>query len=154
MSVVPDRAVVAVTGASGFIGSFIVKELLARGFQVRACVRNKDDPEKTEHLRALTREPLCTGTLSLYSADLTHPGSYDDAFRGADAVIHAAAVVEIRRVADPMAQVVNPSVEGTRNVLSSVDKSTTVRRFVHTSSVVAIFNLDRPSGTVFTENDW
>eukprot|EP00906_Rhabdomonas_costata_P025654 RCo036647 len=104
MSVVPDRAVVAVTGASGFIGSFIVKELLARGFQVRACVRNKDDPEKTEHLRALTREPLCTGTLSLYSADLTHPGSYDDAFRGADAVIHAAAVVEIRRVADPMAQ--------------------------------------------------
>jgi hypothetical protein len=41
---------VAVTGASGFVGSHIVKLLLQDGHTVHATVRNKDDATKTAHL--------------------------------------------------------------------------------------------------------
>jgi nucleoside-diphosphate-sugar epimerase len=149
--------VVAITGANGFIASHIVKELLQRGYQVRACVRNKDDTEKTAHLQALMttiRNLPKSASLTFYSADLFQEGSYDQAFQGADAVIHSAAIVEIHRVPDPMKQIVNPSVKGTENVLRSIDKSPSVKRFVHTSSVAAILNADKVYGTKFTEEDW
>jgi len=145
--------VVAVTGASGFIGSHVCKCLLDRGFKVRAVVRDKDDSRKVAHLHAMA-VALPAGSLAVYSGDLSKPGSYDAAFEGADAVIHTAAVVEVARVDDPESQVVAPSVEGTRHVLSSLDRSTTVRRLVHTSSIAAVYSADRPSGTVFTDCDW
>ena len=46
--------VVVVTGASGYIGSHIVANLLARGRDVRATVRDSSDPERVDHLRAMT----------------------------------------------------------------------------------------------------
>eukprot|EP00667_Euglena_gracilis_P012354 EG_transcript_12684 len=145
--------VVAVTGASGYIGSHICKSLLERGFKVRAVVRNKDDPSKVAHLQALATG-LPDGTLTFYNGDLSAAGSYDEAFEGAQGVVHAAAVVEIHVVEDPEKQIVAPSIEGTRNVLSSLDKSSTVKRMIQTSSVAAINTADRPDGTVFTEQDW
>ncbi|MCH2428322.1 MAG: GDP-mannose 4,6-dehydratase, partial [Candidatus Thalassarchaeum sp.] len=46
--------VVVVTGASGYIGSHIVANLLARGRDVRATVRDSSEPERVDHLRAMT----------------------------------------------------------------------------------------------------
>mmetsp|Transcript_111610 Transcript_111610/g.193720 ORF Transcript_111610/g.193720 Transcript_111610/m.193720 type:complete len:368 (-) Transcript_111610:430-1533(-) len=145
--------VVAVTGASGYIGSHICKVLLEMGFKVRAVVRNKDDEVKTAHLRKLA-EGLPEGTLTFFSGDLAKEGSYDSAFDGADGVIHSAAVVEINDVSDPQKEIVDPSVAGTNNVLQSLDKSTTVKRVVHTSSIAAVQSVDQPDETVFTEKDW
>jgi nucleoside-diphosphate-sugar epimerase len=87
-----DISVVTVTGASGFIGSHIVKACLERGFTVHACVRDKDAP-KNAFLTELAGEVGGGGRVVLFSADLTTPGAYDEAVMGADAVIHAAAQV-------------------------------------------------------------
>jgi nucleoside-diphosphate-sugar epimerase len=57
-------------------------------------------------------------------------------------------------VDDPLNKVVRPHVNGTREVLLSADKARSVTRFVHVSSVAAVFNVDRPSGTIFTESDF
>ena len=51
---------------------------------------------KTEHLSQLNSKGF-RGTLSLYEADLLAPGSYDEAFAGAAAVIHAGATVGFNR---------------------------------------------------------
>ncbi len=79
---------VAVTGASGFIGSPIVKDLLDTGFAVRGNVRDANDASKTEHLLSIAESSGAIDSLSLYSGDLMEPESYDEAFSGADAVIH------------------------------------------------------------------
>eukprot|EP00667_Euglena_gracilis_P013791 EG_transcript_14232 len=145
--------VVAVTGASGFIGSHICKCLLDRGFRVRAVVRNKDDAAKVAHLQALAAG-LPADRLAFFNGDLTSPGSYDEAFEGADGVIHSAAVVDIMSTKDAEKQLVRPTIEGTRNVLHAMDKSSSVKRLVHTSSIAALMSADRPSGAAFTVADW
>jgi len=65
-----------------------------------------------------------------------------------------AAVVEINSVKDPITQIVNPSVQGVKNVLASAERSATVKRFVHTSSEIAAFKWDEASDSVFNEDSW
>ncbi|GKB10546.1 tetraketide alpha-pyrone reductase 1-like protein [Tanacetum coccineum] len=59
-----EGKVVCVTGASGYIASWIVKLLLHRGYSVHATVRSLADPKKTEHLAQLV-DPAVKGTLSV-----------------------------------------------------------------------------------------
>ena len=142
---------VAVTGSTGYIGSFVVAELLARGYNVNAPVRGgSQNPNKTKHLLQL---PNASNLRVFDGGDLSVPGSFDSAFLSADAVIHTAAEVVLGKEQS----IITASVEGTRNVLSSVDKAPTVKRFVQTSSVAAIQRYDKPLDYVFTEtdfNDW
>jgi len=144
----PGISVVTVTGASGFIGAHIVRECLERGYTVNACVRNKDDP-KNKFLLDMAKD-IGKGKIQLFSADLVKMGAYDDAVSNADAVIHAAAQVDPAVVKDPWKDMVEPSTEGARNILSSVNKFN-VKHYVHTSSMAAVGGAKgRPS----TEDDW
>lgn len=56
MAPVKEGSLVAVTGASGFIGSHCVRALLSHGFRVRAVVRDAANDEKTAFLRAIAQE--------------------------------------------------------------------------------------------------
>ena len=136
--------VVAVTGASGFIGAHVVLALLRRGYIVHACVRNKDDA-KNKFLLELG------GPVRLFSALLLDEGAYDAAFAGAVGVIHVAAVLAIAGSADPIADMVEPSTRGTRNVLDSVARCG-VAHYVHTSSSAAMY--DARKGAALDEADW
>ncbi len=74
-----DRPVM-VTGASGYLGSWVTAGLLQAGATVHATVRDPHDQRKTGHLhRAAQAAP---GTLRLFAADLLDPGSYDEATTG------------------------------------------------------------------------
>jgi nucleoside-diphosphate-sugar epimerase len=94
------------------------------------------------------------GTLTLLNGDLTVPESYDEAFEGAHGVVHSAAVVEMFEMTDAQRRIVEPHVEGTRNVLNALDRSSTVKRLVHTSSIAAVQSCDKPDGHTFSEGDW
>ena len=54
---------------------------------------------------------------------------------------------------NPERDIVNPSLKGTEHMLGSVDKSGTVKRIIHTSSVAAVQSYDKPAGYIFTEKD-
>jgi nucleoside-diphosphate-sugar epimerase len=75
---------------------------------------------------------------------------------GCELVIHTASPFLLGHVRDPEAQLVRPALEGTRNVLDSVNATPSVKRVVLTSSVVAIHgdNIDMKNRGPFTEADW
>ncbi|MBS2012158.1 MAG: aldehyde reductase [Deltaproteobacteria bacterium] len=140
---------VLVTGASGFIASRIVEQLLAKGHRVRGTVRSLAKGKDLEPLRAL---PGASERLELVEADLLREGAFDDAAQGVEAVLHTASPY-VLDAKDPQRVLVDPAVKGTRNVLEAAKKSSTVKRVVVTSSMAAI--TDEPeSDHVLTEADW
>jgi len=142
-----NEGVVVVTGASGYIGSHIVANLLTKGKKVRATVRNSNDPERVDHLKNLKIEG--NGSLEIVEMDLFDSVSVDAAIDGATDVIHTAATVIVRS-REPQTKIVDPSVIGTKNVIAAIEKTGTVERFVHTSSTAAIRPEKWEDGVVLT----
>ncbi len=149
--VTPSDGPVAVTGASGYVGSHVVIALMKRGYTVRACVTDPANPDKTKHLLALNDGDL-PGRLELRTANLLERGSYDVPFAGCSAVLHVASAMGYGGANSPR-QVYDGALNGTRNVLDSVQRAGTVRRFIYTSSFAAIGH-PAPPGYVYTEKDW
>ena len=116
-------ATVAVTGATGFLGRYLVRVLLDRGAHVVGVVRS---PERA-------REFAAAG-LELRRADLAQPEHLARAFAGADAVIANAALLSLRPRA--WQEFVRTNVDGTVHVFEAM-AATGVRRAVQISSVSA-----------------
>jgi nucleoside-diphosphate-sugar epimerase len=114
-----------VTGAAGFIGGRIRDRLGAGGIDVRGVDFSTD----------LRR--------GIAAADVTEPGAVDLPARGAEVVIHAAAVLDPRRATPEVAWRTN--VLGTRNVLDAAIAAG-ARRFVHISSTSVFGESDFPDG--------
>ena len=75
-----------VTGASGYIGSHVVANLLAKGRQVRATVRDADDPIRVDHLKELKISE--GGSLEIVEMDLFDEASVHAAIAGSTDLIH------------------------------------------------------------------
>uniref|UniRef100_A0A1J3E711 Tetraketide alpha-pyrone reductase 1 n=1 Tax=Noccaea caerulescens TaxID=107243 RepID=A0A1J3E711_NOCCA len=126
--------VVCVTGASGYIASWIVKLLLLRGYTVKGTVRDPQDKKKTGHLLALDG---AKERLKLFKANLLHEGSFEHAIDGCNAVFHTASPVTLT-AADPQAELIKPAVMGTINILKTCTKVSTVKRVIMTSSMATV----------------
>lgn len=151
---------VAVTGAAGFIGSHIVKNLVEHGYYVHACVRDTGREDKMSYLRKI--EEKGPGNVKFFSCDLydAAKGAYDEPFTGCSAVLHAAADIGSDAATygsiSPLKQY-EGIVDMTAAILESCRKAGTVKRVIYTSSVAAIFGPgapDRPVDHIFTEDDW
>ena len=142
----PAEFRVCVTGAAGFVASWLLRELLERGVAVRGTVRRVAG---ADHLRAL---PGAADHLELVEADLTAPGSFEPAVRGCAVVFHTASPYVIQ-VDDPQRDLVDPAVNGTLGVLRACAAAPDVARVVLTSSMAAV--TDEPDESrVLTEADW
>lgn len=117
-----SRATVAVTGATGFIGRYLVRALADRGARVVAVVRN---PHKV---------PTLAERAEIRVADLTDRAALASALRGCDAVMANAGVVGLGGV--PRDALIRANVEGTANVLRAM-VAAGVGRVVMTSSAAA-----------------
>ena len=130
MAPIPKGGTVAVTGSAGFIGGWVVTQLLDKGYRVRACVRDVNDEEKTGFLKSMPG--YASGRLTLHAADLDTPGCFDDVFRGCHGVAHLSHVSTyddeeyVRRVCD--------------HIIESVNLSGSVNRVVVTSSIAAVIS--------------
>ncbi len=150
-SVTSSDGPVAVTGASGYIGSHTVIALLKRGYQVRACIRDATNASKTEHLLALNDLDY-SGSVELHTANLLEEGSYDKPFAECCAILHVGTPMGYGGVNNPQ-QVYDGAISGTQNIMNSLQKTNTVKRLVYTSSFAAIGH-PASSGYRFTEKDW
>lgn len=147
---------ILVTGASGYIASWLVRYLLEEGYTVHATVRNLQKASSVQHLKELADgQP---GTLKLFQADLMKEGSFEEAMQGCEVVMHTASPFLLDGYKDANEALVRPAVEGTRNVLETVNRVESVQRIVLTSSVVAVFGdaqdaKDLPDN-LLTEDHW
>jgi dihydroflavonol-4-reductase len=133
-----------VTGASGFIGSAVVRKLLARGREVRAFV------EPGASLRNL--EGL---DIEIRHGDINDRAAVRAAVDGCDTLFHLAAIYAIWHPHPEIIYEVN--VEGTKNVLFAAWKAN-LARVVHTSSIATVGRTadGRPADedTAFAPLDW
>ncbi|MED6208041.1 hypothetical protein PIB30_041354 [Stylosanthes scabra] len=142
---------VCVTGASGYIASWIVKFLLNRGYTVRATVRDPNDPKKVEHL---TKLEGAKERLQLFKASLLEEGSFDSVVQGCDGVFHTASPF-YNDVKDPQVELIDPAVKGTLNVLQSCAKPPSVKRVILTSSMAAVaYNFSPRTPEVVVDETW
>jgi nucleoside-diphosphate-sugar epimerase len=113
-----------VTGATGFIGGELVKQLIGRGHKVVALVRS---PARATMLKALGVE--------MHAGDITDRDTLKAPMAGVDGVFHVAAWYKVG-VKEPLADQIN--VDGTRNVLQCMH-ALEIPRGVYTSTV-AVFS--------------
>lgn len=132
-----EKKIVTVTGGTGYIASWIVKDLLEQGHEVRITVRDKNNSSKYQHL--LDIQNGSDGILTVFEADLLSIGSFDKAVDGADYVMHTASPFFLDDKGDTQKKLIDPAVNGTKNLLESVNRSSTVKRVVLTSSLAAIY---------------
>lgn len=144
---------ILVTGGTGYLASWIIKQLLDEGLNVRATVRNKSNTEKNKHLMKLSDEGK--GALGLYEADLLKEGSFDHAMSKCEVVFHTASPFQIFGIKDPQKELIDPALKGTKNILASVNKTRSVKRVVLTSSVASVYgNAIETVGNQLNEKSW
>jgi dihydroflavonol-4-reductase len=133
---------VLVTGGTGFLGAYIIKHLLDKGYAVKAIRR-------THKLPAFISPEILNRVIWL-DGDILDVVSLEDAMAGVDAVIHAAAIVSFNNREKEQMYKVN--VEGTANVVNiALEKN--IRRFVYISSVAAL-GRKTDGGHVNEEKKW
>ncbi|XP_039849759.1 phenylacetaldehyde reductase-like [Panicum virgatum] len=144
------RDLVCVTGGSGFIGSWLVRLLLDRGYTVHATVKNLDDEGETKHLQGLAGADT---RLRLFQLDLLDPDSVRLAIDGARGVFHLASPVTLQ-TEDPEKELLEPAVKGTLNVLRAAKDCGAGRVVLMSSQGSMLPNPDWPADKVIDEDCW
>jgi dihydroflavonol-4-reductase len=118
-----------VTGAAGFLGSHVTRQLVARGDEVRVLLRASS-----------TNRAIADLSLEYVTGDLRDPASLDRAMRGVKRVFHVAA--DYRLWARRSQEIYDSNVGGTKNLLDAA-KRAGVEQLIYTSTVATIA-VDRP----------
>lgn len=126
------------TGGTGFLGSYIIKELIEKGYSVKALRR-------TTSLPAFIPEGVFN-KVEWIEGDILDVVVLAEGMKGVHAVIHAAACVSFQK-SDRLAMY-KTNVEGTANVVNAAIENN-ISRFVHVSSVAAIGRTS--NGEIVTE---
>jgi NADH dehydrogenase len=127
---------VLLTGATGYVGSYVLRELLRRDHTPRCLVRGAADDLAVQD-----------DAIELVRGDVTDPASLDGGLEGCDAVIHLVGILEERPAQGVTFERVH--VDGTRHVVSAA-RAAGVDRLVHMSA-----NGARPEGgTAYQRTKW
>ena len=120
---------ILVTGAAGFLGSHVTRQLVARGEDVRVLMRSSSSNRAISDL-----------SLEYVTGDLRDPASLERAMKGVRRVFHVAA--DYRLWAKKPADIYDSNVGGTKNLLAAA-KRADVEQLIYTSTVATIA-VDRP----------
>ncbi len=143
---------VFVTGASGFIGSHCIVDLLKHGYKVTGTLR---DMSRESTLRKIfSKLKVDNGRVSFKKADLRNPEEVLSAMDGCDSIFHIASPVPIDqpKTREGISGLVEAAEIGTLNVLNAAMKKG-INRIILTSSVTTIFGNEREKN-VYDSSDW
>ncbi|ANW66542.1 dihydroflavonol-4-reductase [Mycolicibacterium murale] len=142
-------SLVAVTGASGYVGSHVVNQLVRQGYQVRAVVRGSERADEVRrNVRSAALDP---DAVHVAYADLADDAGWPDAVHGADYVLHVASPFPAQNPEDAD-EIIRPARDGTLRVLGAA-AAAGCARVVLTSSFAAV-GYSPKAGDRWTEEDW
>ena len=138
---------VFVSGGSGYIAGFLIRQLVAEGWTVHTSVRSLEREAAVRRLLAVDDRRL-----KFFAADLNADAGWTEAMAGCRCVAHLASPLPagVPRSADDL---IVPARDGALRALRAA-KATGVERFVMTSSVAAIAYGRGRGVHHFTEADW
>jgi nucleoside-diphosphate-sugar epimerase len=146
-----NKPLVLVTGPTGFVGAHVFSALLNAGYRVKGTIRS---PAKAKYLEA--KFSAFANDFSLVTVpDIQALGALDEAVQDVDFICHVASPY-FTATNDPIKELVEPAVNGTKNVLASAIKAPKLKRLVVLSSFASVVDLNknpRP-GYLYTEKDW
>ncbi|GAV65827.1 Epimerase domain-containing protein [Cephalotus follicularis] len=142
--------VVCVTGAGGYVASWLIKLLLSKGYTVHGTVRNPGD-EKNAHLYKLEK---ASDNLKLFKAELLDYESLYSAIKGCSGVFHVASPLPTGPVQNPQVEIIEPAVKGTLNVLKACVEAKVKRVIVVSSGTAVFMNPSWPKDRVKDETCW
>lgn len=134
---------VLVTGGTGFLGAYIIKELVERNYPVRALRRSSSNIPFYIPSKIFERVEWIEG-------DILDPIAIEEAMANVDAVIHSAAIISFHRADRKKMHQVN--VHGTANVVNAALEKN-IPRLVHISSVAAL-GRSKTGGHINEEKKW
>lgn len=141
---------VCVTGAGGYLASWLIKFLLSRNYVVHGTVRDPEDPKHC-HLKNLEN---ASQNLKLFKADLLDYDSLCTAIKGCSGVFHVACPVPPGSLPNPEVELVEPAVKGTHNVLKACSAENIKRTVVVSSMAAVTINPNWPEERVMDETCW
>ncbi|HEX5742167.1 MAG TPA: SDR family NAD(P)-dependent oxidoreductase [Pilimelia sp.] len=136
------NSTVLVTGGLGYIGAHVVRDLLARGWRVRAF----DNYYRTD--RAVAESLAALDGVEVVEGDVRYPHAVNAAVRGVEAVVHLAAVCINKSISDP-GESLDVNLLGTHHVCEAA-AAASVRRLVFASSASVYGN---PTSLPMRETD-
>ncbi|MBT4493748.1 MAG: aldehyde reductase [Gammaproteobacteria bacterium] len=140
---------ILVTGASGFIGSHCILNLLSHDYKVRGSIRDLD---RADSLRQMfEKQGADITSLEFVKADLNDRDSWTDAAGNCTTIFHVASPVPTIQPKDPT-ELLKSAKEGTLNVLEAASKNS-ISRVVLTSSISAVLG-SAPENRLYTADDW
>jgi dihydroflavonol-4-reductase len=142
ISNIDSSSKILVTGGTGFLGAYIIKALIEKGYTVRAIRRSNKLP--------FYISTAILDKVEWMDGDILDVVSLEDAMEGMDTVIHSAAIVSF--VKKDRKQMYQVNVDGTANVVNmALEKG--IKRMVHISSVAAL-GRTAGGGHVTEEKKW
>lgn len=122
----------AIIGGSGFIGSYITKTFLANNFKVKVSTRDISNEEKYKHLKNLDNAEH----LEIAQLDVQDNDAVKGFIQDCDILVHTGTPFQLE-VEDVQKELLDPTVKGTENLLSTINETPSIQKVVFVASVAA-----------------
>jgi len=141
---------VLVTGASGFLATHCIIQLLEQGYTVRGTLRTMS--RENEVRETIRKHIIADDRLSFVNADLLQDMGWDQVVQGCDYIFHVASPFPLLEP-EHEDDLIKPAVEGTLRILRAAHAAK-VKRVIQVSSNAAISSGHNSENRTFTEEDW
>jgi nucleoside-diphosphate-sugar epimerase len=152
LTAIPEGSLILITGATSYLASYVIKDFLERGYRVRGIVRSLSKASW------LTQEVFPdytkSGVFDLVEVpDLAAPEAFDDVIPNskASAILHFATSLDF----DPDPNKVIPqAVEAVLRLLRTAAREPSIKRFIFTSSIGAVYSPKGGVPVTLTKDSW